>query len=226
VRRTIVCLANSYKHGGRCVAGVCLETGEWLRLRGPNGDGALAAREYVLADGAGEVRLLDVFEAVLHYAMPTDCHPEDWVIAAVSWRLLERPCSAECWKKVLEAEESGSSLLGGYRDRVGADELRKKPAKTSLALVSPSEMCWWVREVRGERKNRALFQRHHVTFNFPVTDPRWVAQMNLLPLGIYPHKMLAPDAGKTWLTVSLSEAFVPNATEAWHFRIVAGVVVR
>ena len=62
MRRTMVCQANSYKHGGRCVAGVCLEDGSWVRLRGKAADGALMPTEYCFDDGS-EARVLDVFEA-------------------------------------------------------------------------------------------------------------------------------------------------------------------
>ncbi len=184
-------------------------------------------REYTLDGGQGEVRLLDVFEAELHYAMPSGCHPEDWVIAPVRWRLAERPCCEETWKQVIAAEDTASSLLGGYRDRVQADELQKKPMKASLALVAPDDLWWWVREVRGERKNRVLFHRRHVAFDLPVTDPAWVSQMNLLPVGIYPHSLLVPKTKKTWLTASLSEVFQAySGADGWHYRLVAGVIVR
>jgi hypothetical protein len=224
LRRTIVCLANSYKHGGRCVAGICLESHRWIRLRGAADDGALSVREYTLTGGAGELRLLDVFEVDLHYPIPSDCHPEDWATMPMAWRLIERPCSPERWKQVVAAEDRTTGLLGGSRDRISAAELLAKPAKSSLSLISPDDLHWWIREKNGERKKRALFQRHHVTYNLSVTDPAWLAQLNLLPAGIYPHRMLAPDAKQTWLTISLSEAFAPGGVEPWHFRIVAAVI--
>jgi hypothetical protein len=227
MRRTIVCLANSYKHGGRCVAGICLENGKWIRLRSADGDGSLSPHEYTLDNGQGELRLLDVFEAELHYAMPSDCHPEDWVTLPQRWQLVERSCSPTRWQQVLQLEDLGTSLLNGYRDRVSAEELHSKPAGASLALISPEDIWWWVRQEGTKRRNRVLFKRNHVSFNLPVTDPRWIDQLNLLPVGIYPNKLLAPTARKTWLTVSLSEAFQASAgAEAWHYRIVAGVVTQ
>jgi hypothetical protein len=228
MQRTIVCLANSYKHGGRCVAGVCLDTGEWLRLRGRADDGALTPHEYALGDGKGELRLLDVFSADLHYAMPSDCHPEDWAISTAPWQLLHRPCPESRWNAVAaRAVAKEPHILGGYRDRIAAAELAGKPMKSSLALVCPENLWWWIRDEHGKRKYRALFHRDHVTYDLAVTDPRWIDQMNLLPAGIYPHAMLAPEASKTWLTVSLSEAFHPRADgPGWHFRIVASVIAK
>ncbi len=226
MRRTIVCLANSYKHGGRCVAGICVEDGRWVRLRSRDGDGSLSPHEYTLADGQGELRLLDVFEVELHYAMPSDCHPEDWVAAPQWWRLVERPCSAQHWSKIAERVEKRGTLLGGYSDRVWASLFRKRPAEASLALVCPTEVWWWAKEERGKIKYRALFKRDNITYDLAVTDPRWLEQMRLLPAGIYPHRLLASESSETWLTVSLSEAFSPAGGGAAHFRIVAGVIVR
>jgi hypothetical protein len=184
-------------------------------------------REYQLADRAGELKLLDVFQAELHYALPSDCHPEDWVIAPVPWQLLKRPCSGKLWDQMSRHAEGGATVLGGYGDRIAADDLKRRPMLASLALIEPEELWWWVREKDGERKNRALFRRNRVTFNLAVTDPQWLQQMNLLPAGIYPHAMLAPKAKHTWLTVSLSEAFEARAgIGAWHYRLVAGVIVR
>lgn len=225
MRRTMVCLANSYKHGGRCVAGICLENGKWIRLRSSEGDGSLSPQDYMLVGGRGELRLLDVFEVELHYAMPSDCHPEDWVAIPQSWRLLERPCSKKVLSKVVERIERRGPLLGGYGDRVWASVFKKRPATASLALVCPTEVWWWIREHRGKVKCRALYRRDNITYDLAVTDPRWLEQMKLLPVGIYPHRMLAPEAAETWLTVSLSEAFPLTGGAAAHFRIVAGVVI-
>ena len=88
------------------------------------------------------------------------------------------------------------------------------------SLVCPSDIHWWILEERGKRKYRALFQRNHVTYDFAVTDPHWLEQLDLLPVGIYPHASFAAKAGGTWLTISLSEAF-----HGWHYKLVAGVIV-
>jgi hypothetical protein len=170
------------------------------------------------------VRLLDVFEAELHYAMPSGCHPEDWVAAPNWWRLVERPCSDKNWRKVTDKAEKRGTLLGGYSDRVWASVFRTRPASASLALVCPTDIWWWVREDRGKIKHRALFRRDNITYDLAVTDPRWLEQMHLLPVGIYPHRLLAGETESTWLTVSLSEAFAPGGGGEAHFRIVAAVI--
>jgi hypothetical protein len=218
LRRTILCLANSYKHGGRCVAGIRIEDCSWIRLRGAASDGSLQPAEYMLDDGT-EPRLLDLIEVEAHYALPSDAHPEDWQIAPVRWTLLQRPAKTDILRRAIAAAENATTILRGYRDRIAAEEIRTKPMKSSLELVCPAELHWWVREESGKRRYRALFRRHHVTYDFSVTDPRWLERLNLLPAGIYPHAYLAGEGAKTWLTISLSEAF-----HGWHYKLVASVV--
>jgi hypothetical protein len=191
-----------------------------VRLRGKAEDGALCPQEYVLDDG-GEAQLLDVIEVELHYALPSACHPEDWHVVPERWRLLERPAGDARWKAVSDGADKTTTILGGYRDRMEAKELAAKPLTASLVLVCPTEVWWWIREDRGRRKYRALFRRHHVTYDLAVTDPRWLDWLNLMPAGIYPHKTFVASDAETWLTVSLSEDF-----HGWHYKLVAGVIVR
>lgn len=220
MRKSILCLANSYKHSGRCIAGVCLDDGTWIRLRGEAADGSLNDGESVLDDGS-EPRLLDVIEVELHCPLPSDAHPEDCQIAPVRWRLIQRPAPAAQVQKIIAAADKATTILRDYRDRMAAKELQAKPLQSSLVLVCPSEINWWIREQEGKRKNRALFRRHHVTYDLAVTDPRWLERLNLMPAGIYPHTAFTDPAAETWLTISLSEAFY-----GWHYKLVAAVVVQ
>ncbi|HEV2618948.1 MAG TPA: hypothetical protein VGU23_03305 [Acidobacteriaceae bacterium] len=218
MRKTIMCLANSYKHGGRCIAGIDLDSNAWIRLGGNSPDGALCPAEYVLDDGS-EPRLLDLIEVELHYALPSAAHPEDWQIAPVRWRLIHRPASPAQLQAVTASADKATTILRGYCDRMSADEIRQKPMQSSLALVCPSDLHWWIRGEGTKRKYRALFRRHHVTYDFALTDPRWLERLDLLPAGIYPHATFAGPAGETWLTVSLSEPF-----HGWHYKLVAAVI--
>ncbi|HEX7157976.1 MAG TPA: hypothetical protein VF214_03090 [Edaphobacter sp.] len=215
-----MCLANSYKHGGRCVAGWCVEDNRWVRLRGQAEDGALCAQEYALDNGS-EVALLDLIEVEMHFAQPSDWHPEDWQVFPVRWRLLERCTKNGAWQAVIDHADNATTILRGYRDRIAAEELRAKPLNGSLELVRPAEVWWWIREERGKRKYRALFRRHHVTYDFAVTDPRWLERLQWMPDGIYPHTTFVEKDAETWFTVSLSENFY-----GWHYKLVAGVIVR
>jgi len=219
LRKTIVCLANSYKHGGRCIAGVSVEDGGWIRLRGESADGTLEPREYVLDDGS-EPRLLDVIQVEVHYAVRSKAHPEDWQIAPVQWNLVERPAAEARWAGLTGGKAKSKGILNDHRDRIAEWELKYKPMRSSLRLVCPSEICWWIKEDKGKRKYRALFHHNYVTYDFALTDPRWLEHLNLLPTGIYPHSNFATAPAETWLTISLSEPYF-----GFHYKLVAGVIV-
>ncbi len=220
MRKTIICLANSYKHGGRCIAGIDIDDGQWIRLHGNSPDGALCACEYLLDDGS-EPRILDVIQVELHHALPSNSHPEDWHIAPVRWHPVSDSPTSTQWQELAASADKATTILRGYRDRMSVEEVQAKPLLSSLALIQPDEIHWWIREERGKRKYRALFQRHHVTYDFAVTDPAWLDQLDLLPIGIYPHRTFTDASAETWLTISLSEAFF-----GWHYKLVAAVIVR
>lgn len=219
MQKTIICLANSYKHGGRCIAGVSIEDGAWIRLRGNSPDGALQPLEYALDDGT-EPRLLDVVEVELHLAQPSASHPEDWQIAPVRWRLIQRPATAKQWTALTGKKAKSKSILHDYRDRIAAWELKYKPLQSSLCLICPSEIYWWVREDKGKRRYRAVFHHNYVTYDLALTDPRWLDRLKLLPEGVYPHTDFADPAAETWCTISLSELYF-----GFHYKLVAGVIV-
>jgi hypothetical protein len=82
-RRTIVCLANSRKYSGRCIAGLELngsQPGAWIRPVSSAPKGELQF-EHLYHDG-GEPQVLDVIEIEFLKPRPAFCHREDHVIEA------------------------------------------------------------------------------------------------------------------------------------------------
>ena len=55
----LICLANSYKNGCRCIAGLRVDRGGWVRPVSGRPEGELEPRHYLLDDGS-EPGLLDV----------------------------------------------------------------------------------------------------------------------------------------------------------------------
>lgn len=218
----IVCLANSYKHDHRCVAGISLSRNQWVRLVGRQVPGCLTRNEASYSDGK-EAALLDVFEAELGEDCGSNSHPEDVFVTGKPWQPIRRfdsPSDAQFLTGHLNQEPV---VLQGYCDRVPASRFETTPARCSLGLVYPADLWWWIREERGKRKNRAVFllgQVGRVRYDLAVTDPKWLDLLNLLPAGIHPHALLAgSQPTKTFLAISLSERF-----DGFHYKLVAGVV--
>jgi hypothetical protein len=218
----IVCLANSYKHDHRCVAGIRLGTKEWVRLVGHLATGCLTLRETCYADGT-EASILDVFDAELGEKCGSKSHPEDVFTTGSPWRPVRRfvgPADLQFLKSVLN---KGPAVLHGDGDRVYVRSFANNSAEASLELIEPDDLWWWIREENGRRKNRALFrlgQVSRVRYDLAVTDPAWLNQLSFLTPGIYPHSFFFKDRlPETLFTVSLSEPF-----DRFHYKLVAGVV--
>jgi hypothetical protein len=218
----IVCLANSYKHDNRCVAGISLNTKKWIRLVGRSVPGCLTVQETCYPNGR-QVALLDVFEAELGEKCGSNCHPEDVYVTGASWRPIRRFDGAGDAHLLGGYLNKGPAILEGYGDRVYTRKIEGKPVKTSLELIRPEDLWWWIREDFGKRKNRAIFRAGHVSrtrYDLAVTDPVWLEKLHALPAGIYSNsQFLQCKPAKTLITISLSEPF-----DGFHYKLVAGVI--
>ena len=205
----IVCLANSYKHDQRCVAGIDLTSKHWLRLVGRKVRGCLTREEACYPDGR-EVGLLDVFGVELGDKCGSKSHPEDVFVSDKRWSYFRR-FDDDSGRQFLEAlAGTGPTVLNGYCDRVSIRRIEAEGTRCSLGLIRPNDLWWWIRLEKGKGRNRAVFRLGEcgrIRYDLPVTDPAWLDQMNLLPQGIYPHTVLSGSDKMTYLTVSLSESF-------------------
>jgi hypothetical protein len=218
----VVCLANSYKHDHRCVAGISLVTKKWVRLVGRKVPGCLTLRETCYPDGR-EAALLDVIEVELGEKCGSNYHPEDVYVTEKPWQPIRRFDEHRDAQFLASFVNKGPAILQGYGDRVYGRKIEGTPVEKSLELIHPENLWWWIREETGKRRNRAIFRAGNVVracYDLAVTDPAWLDQLNLLPAGIHPHALLLGGRPlKTLLTVSLSEPF-----EGFHYKLVAGVV--
>jgi hypothetical protein len=218
----ILCLANSYKHEHRCVAGISLLTKQWVRLVGHQVPGCLTVKEASYPDGK-MAALLDVFEADIGEKCGTNSHPEDVFVNRKPWNLIRQFNATEDIPFFSGFVNEEPVVLQGYCDRVPASKFENTPAQCSLGLVHPEDLWWWIREESSKRRNRAVFRLGRVgrvRYDLAVTDPKWLDLLNLMPAGIYPHTLLCGGkAPMTYLAISLSEPF-----EGFHYKLVAGVV--
>lgn len=218
----ILCLANSYKHDHRCVAGISLASKRWVRLVGEKATGCLTVEQTCYGDG-NEAAILDVFEAELGEMCGSKSHPEDVFVTEKPWRPVRRFDEPRDKRFIENFVAKSPVLLQGCGDRIYIRKFAETPASHSLELIRPDDLWWWIREENGKRRNRALFRLGHVSrarYDLAVTDPQWLDRLRPLPTGIYPHSGFFRDKPPTTLfTVSLSEPF-----EGFHYKLVAGVV--
>ncbi len=116
----IVCLANSYKRGGRCIAGIDLNTRQWVRPMGDGHEGAIGGERII--NGA-EPKILDVLEIQFDDdADDKGCQPENKVFTSLAWHKVGRMSVDEIMKYI----EKSRSLLHNYDNKVLFSEFTDK----------------------------------------------------------------------------------------------------
>lgn len=217
----LICLANSRKHGGRCVAGLRLDVGGWLRPVDASVLGSLLPRHYRLNDGS-DARLLDILRVNFGEPRPDPHQPENVLLGRAPWQLVARPAAKDIIPVLKAALVTGPELLGNCADRLSFPMLRRAPLPASLALIAPHEVAWQIgSDYTGNRQVRARFALGGVRYDLSVTDPVWEERLKSLPHG--EHSMaamgLAPG-DRVLLTISVGEPFGDDC-----YKLVAAVSV-
>lgn len=216
----VICLANSRKRGGRCVAGLRMDGGGWVRPVSAEPEGVLQAWHYILTSGR-EAALLDVLKMRLVCPKPAPHHPENWLMDTGQWEPVARTALPGVLEVLQQSLAAGPELLGGTESRIEYKALLREPAAASLALVRPQELHWQIEESpqAGKRRTRAAFTLAGAPYSLPLTDPVWLKRQAGLPCGCHPCEA---DEQEALLTVSLSEPF---AGDGFCYKLVAAVIV-
>ncbi len=208
----IAILANSKRPDGRCLGGIDLETGKWVRPVTKSGDGIPTERCFI---NGKMIRLLDILE--LDLIRPRTVHEyqkENQFIRSWDWDVKRRLKLTA----VSQFVELTAPVLHSAGDRVDPAALQKLPTDkwTSLQLVKPKNL---------------YFSRHY-------WDPnRWVANFDDSKGNSYSIKVTDPEvtlrlekgekiSKKSLLTVSMTKPWTHDATEkpAMCYKVVAAVI--
>lgn len=210
---TIVCLANSRKLGGRCVAGKLFggaRAGAWIRPVGRSNSGELDFRERQIEQR--EPQLLELIRVPLGDYRGAGCHTEDYAIQqGVPWQL-EGKFGKVALHRLVDVEAPLWPCAGYPKN----DRVRLSSADHhdhSLRLISVADLQW--SQVRGSRglQYRACFEFLSEPYDLVVTDP----------VAIYNYGQRGEGewviSGRFLLTVSLGEPF-----EGFRYKLVAGII--
>ena len=170
----IICLANSRKIGGKCVAGLRVDGGGWVRPVSANETGTLLPYQCRLEDGM-EARTLDFIKIPILRPLPKSHQPENWLIDEnVPWRLVSRPAPRNLIHILRSHLVSGPCLFGNTYDRVPAIYFSSTPASSSLALIVPENLHLYVTtNINNKKQVRAKFSLSGAPYSLVVTDPLW-----------------------------------------------------
>lgn len=202
----LVCLANSRKHGGRCVAGWRVDGGGFVRLVSPLADGTLTPIDLRLGEH-GEPRIFDLLRVGVSAPRPMPHQRENWVIDESPWRLLRRPAPRAVLERMAAAFERGPEILGGTTAAIAYDECVRRPAAASLAIAKVARAVLSVSERLARKRLRLKFHLRGAAYEMTVTDPVWERAVEHWECGEYAWWRLFPRGRDPVLTFSLTEPY-------------------
>lgn len=219
--KTLVCLANSRKLSGRCVAGIVDDgSGDWIRPVSNRPNCEVSERERQYKDGS-DPHVLDVVCVPLLHPQSHSFQRENWLLdPGYYWRKVGL---AE-WGKLLTLEQRPETLwineyatYHGLNDRVPIEQA--ETLTDSLKFIHVGGVILQV-HVPGaafgdlKRVVRARFRHAGCEYILRVTDPEYERAYLAMPDGRY-------ELGEAFLTVSLGEPY-----SGYAYKLVAAIVER
>lgn len=180
--KTIICLANSRKTSGRCVAGIELTAsgaGGWIRPVSSRPAGELSDHDRRYRDGV-EARVLDRISIRFLQPQQHAFQPENHLIDdGYYWDRIGTATANEVAKSVERPSTrlwiDGHSTYHGFNDKIPLALCTA--LGSSLRLIRPAQTTIWVgtesgyQGAQGKRRVRALFDWGGGSYKLQVTDP-------------------------------------------------------
>lgn len=236
-----LCLAVSRKMNGYCIAGIDMNSGDWVRPVSADSYGELGSREITVQDhGAKHPRLMRPFDVVhLRLSRHEDKigQPENWILnldpKAVPYSVLvQGPNNRSILAQIRDlAEQSSSSslLLGTQGKEISRREIQKEPPHHSLCVIRPRNLKW-VRTTNFKNKPRIEgwfdLGGRNIRYSLSLTDIVWEARLlELMAEGQAFEASEVPGIDprlEILLTISLGDLF--EKTQC-HYKLIAGVLL-
>ena len=221
--KRIVCLANSRKLSGRCIAGKELlqdgRPGGWVRPVSARENEEVSEHERQYKDGS-DPRLLDVIDVPLLHALPNGYQQENWLLDPGGYwekiRGLSRndltqftdPVDQQLWI-------NGYSTFNGVNDEVPLATALTFGVSLRFVLVGDLTLSVFAPgEAFGNSKRRVQgrFYNGGAEYRLWVTDPDYERRYLQKPDDEYP-------IGDAFLTVSLGEPYRDHS-----YKLIAAII--
>ena len=221
--KTIVCLANSRKLSGRCVAGLELSNGRrvsWIRPVSAREHEEVSEHERQYEDGS-DPRVLDLISVPLVHPHPKGYQQENWLLdPGYYWKKTGRMAWNDLANLLDPVEPlwlDGDSTYNGRNDRILLAQ--SAPLTSSLRLIHVDRMTLSVfapGEAFGNPKRRVQgwFVHGGAEYRLWVTDPAYERQYLAQDDGGY-------HLGECFLTVSLGEEH-----KGYCYKLIAAIMER
>lgn len=222
--KTIVCLANSRKLSGRCVAGIEIHNGRrigWVRPVSDREHQEVSECEQRYSDGSDPI-ILDVIDVPMLEPQPRSYQSENWLLdPSIYWVKVGRRFE---WDQLGAFEDreplwldGTTSTYNGLNDRVSIEAASSIPDSLRLIHVADLKLRVFVPSQGYEntkRRVQAVFTHLGTQYRLAVTDP------------VIERKYFAGEDGNyvlgdAYLTVSLGEPY-----DGYAYKLVAAVIVQ
>lgn len=218
MEKYFICLANSYKHGGRCIAGIEVvpqsdgnlgivhhDDGRprWIRPVSMSANGEIPNHLAESFEIFSLVKLTDVEPC------PDKAHKEDVHCTRMEICPFELSPTKNFLDQLLDTQHQaifyfrGKTIPAPIIDRLDY----------SLMLIHPDNACAYCDEERENSKYRMKFTYYGSNYDFPITDPVFLEQFKKNPDSY-------ADLNDVYLVLSLGLEF-----EGFHYKLVATVVI-
>lgn len=212
-----ICLANSYKRGGRCIAGieVSIDNDQWAVLCRSDGSPCWIRpidrnTEYGEIT-EGDARFIPMFSVVKLTNVepcPHQAHSEDVFFSQMSPVGMIHPSD-----EVLRSFEDKAHQEIFYSTDLGISPEVYAQGDYSLMLIHPGRFHFVEDPTKNRAKYRMTFLFHGVSYDFSVTDPTFydlIAQ----------HPDTIETLNDLYLTLSIGLEY-----EGRHHKLIAGVIL-
>ena len=221
--KRIVCLANSRKLSGRCIAGPELvgdQPGAWIRPVSDRVNQEVSEQERQYKDGSNP-KLLDIVDIPMLEYHPTDFQQENWLldpkcywekVGKYSWEDLDQfsDIDGTLWR-------NGFGTSNGTNDHIPQQQASEEHCSLKLIHVNKVRLRVFVPgEDYGNNKRRvqAQFSFNNINYAIWVTDPDIERRYLKKEDGNY-------YMAESYLTISLGEPFKGNC-----YKLVAAILER
>ena len=220
--KRIVCLANSRKMSGRCIAGKAIlqdgRPGPWIRPVSARESEEVSEYERQYRDGT-DPRVLDVIDVPVLKAKPTNYQSENWLIHPdFYWQKVRSISRGELGQFVDRAMPlwiDGNSTFNGRNDRIPVEECNALDSSLRLVRVAELELVVSQPGINFGNPRRSVqgrFRHAGMDYWLRVTDPMVEREYLALPDG--GHRL-----GESLLTVSLGEPY-----QGFTYKLIAAVI--
>lgn len=203
-------LANSRKNGGRCIAGIDLDTREWIRPVTTVYGAAIPISWQKLQDG-NDLPILSSVRVKLGNRHPLDGYQSENFL--LEWLDVKSAANApDEIQEILTDVAQEPLWRSTYMNSIPYEDAKLLDSSLRLILVEDLSLAQVKNPRTGRLVDTALFTDCGIEYALPMTDPVWAKSID----GTQSRRI---NVGEAYLTISLGEKYNDNV-----YKLVAAIV--